>query len=388
MTFQSLNDDIAFIEAQSQGLQVQTANQKLLQTELQNLIKTVDVDPRQLGALRDGQIGSKDGLESIEAALLLLYKAMITIDPNMRSTSGNRAVESSSRFGDNELAEMRALQEKKDHYITESSMFLERTKQYMEFDFARAFMETEQSIQSKSGSTRLDATAHDLARRDLWRYSPLMLFAKEVDLISWDSLIRMYLLKAKSVYEAEIRNNIEAWKKMTRKPTGEEAELLWTSADAKEQEGLGTTARKITVKRSQTLARTLRNVSSEKASLSEKAQIGRLYPYEAFAGALEESTPLIFAEQNFIVDFFHASSTENVDFVDAVTSATPEARRGTNLMARKMVEPDRSIASKIREIMDELMKFYVPLLSEMAAWATKQWGAPGGKVTDKSGEPL
>jgi exocyst complex component 1 len=382
---QSLNDDIAYIEAQSQGLQVQTANQKLLQAELRKLIETVDVDPRQLGALRDGQLGSKDGLEQIEGALMLLYKAMITIDPNMRSTRANRAGESTSGFGDNELSDMRALQEKKERYIQESSMFLERLKQYMEFDFARAFMETEGR---RSGSTRLDVAAHDLARRGLWKYSPLMLFAKEVDLISWDSLIRMYQLRAKSAYEVEIRTNVEAWKKMTRKATGDEAELLWTSADAKEQEGIGTAARKMTVKRSQTLARSLRNASSEKGSLTEKAQIGRLYPYEAFAGAIEESTQLVFAEQNFIVDFFHASSTENIDFADAVLIAAPEARRGTNLMSRKMVEPDRAIAGKIRDIMDELMKFYVPLLSEMATWAVKQWSAPSGKVTDKSGDPL
>ena len=56
----TLNEDIAFIEAQSQGLQVQTANQKLLQTELQSLIETVDIAPQQLTALRDGQIGSKE----------------------------------------------------------------------------------------------------------------------------------------------------------------------------------------------------------------------------------------------------------------------------------------------------------------------------------------
>ncbi|KAH0544376.1 hypothetical protein FGG08_001517 [Glutinoglossum americanum] len=38
-TYQSLNEDIAFIEAQSEGLQVQTANQKLLKTEVQRLLR-------------------------------------------------------------------------------------------------------------------------------------------------------------------------------------------------------------------------------------------------------------------------------------------------------------------------------------------------------------
>ncbi|KAF2103693.1 hypothetical protein NA57DRAFT_69906 [Rhizodiscina lignyota] len=370
----SLNEDIAFIEAQSQGLQVQTANQKLLQTELQNLIQTVDIAPQQLTALKDGQIGQKEGLEAIEAALMLLYKAMITIDPNIRSTNGSRPVQT-SRFGGDDLSEMRALQEKRQHYISESTMFLDRLKQYMEFDFARVLMDTTDEIKRRSGSTGLDVAAHDIARRALWKYSPLMLFTKEIDMISWDSLIRMYQLRVRPVYQEEFKNNFDAWKRMTRKPSGDESELLWTSAD-KESEGLGTTARKLTVKRSQTLARTLRNASGDKA---DKAQIGRLYPFEAFAGALEEMAPLVFTEQNFIVDFFHANSTENLDFPDAVVIAPPDARRGTNLMARKAVEPDRTIAQKIKDIMEELMGFWPQDLNNMVQWATTVWG---------SGDPL
>lgn len=359
-------------------MQVQTANQKLLQTELQTLVETVEISPQQLTALRNGQIGSREGLESIESALLLLYKAMITIDPNIRSTNGSRSTEP-SRFGGDELADMRALQEKRDGYLTESSMFLDRLKQYMENNFGRVLMDTEDGIRRRSGSTRLDMGEHDLARQSLWKYSPLMLFTKEVDLISWDSLIRMYQLRARNVYQAEFTNNFEAWKRMTRKPTGDETELLWTSADKESSDGIGTTARKLTVKRSQTLARTLRNAAGDKSGLNDNAQIGRLYPFEAFAGALEEMAPLVFTEQNFIVDFFHATSTENIDFSDAVLFAAPDARRGTNLMSRKAVEPDRAMAQRVRDIMDELLGFWPSELNAFIQWATTTWG---------SGDPL
>jgi hypothetical protein len=37
-SIQTSNEDIAYIEQQSHGLQVQAANQKLLQTELQSLL--------------------------------------------------------------------------------------------------------------------------------------------------------------------------------------------------------------------------------------------------------------------------------------------------------------------------------------------------------------
>ena len=80
-TKQTLNDDVAYIEAQSQGLQVQTANQKLLYTELQNLIATISLDASQLEPLRRAPLGDPQGLEAIEGALLLLYRALQTIDP-------------------------------------------------------------------------------------------------------------------------------------------------------------------------------------------------------------------------------------------------------------------------------------------------------------------
>ncbi|KAH0111359.1 hypothetical protein KCU82_g24420, partial [Aureobasidium melanogenum] len=80
----TLNDDIAFIEAQSQGLQVQTANQKILHTELQKLVDTISISPRQLEPLRHGDFGNPEALMSVESSLLLLYKAMATIDPSVR----------------------------------------------------------------------------------------------------------------------------------------------------------------------------------------------------------------------------------------------------------------------------------------------------------------
>ena len=84
-----MNDDIAFIEAQSQGLQVQTANQRLLQHELQQLVETISITVDQLEVLRRAPIGKINGLVEIENALVLLYKALITIDPAF--VAGSRA---------------------------------------------------------------------------------------------------------------------------------------------------------------------------------------------------------------------------------------------------------------------------------------------------------
>ena len=60
---------------------MQTANQKLLQTELQQLVDTISITADQLEPLRRAQIGKVNGLRAIEESLVLLYKALITIDP-------------------------------------------------------------------------------------------------------------------------------------------------------------------------------------------------------------------------------------------------------------------------------------------------------------------
>ena len=66
-TTQSLSDDIAYIEAQGQGLQVQTSNQKLLMTELQDLLDTVNIKPQQLDQFTDELIFS---MRSARVAIL------------------------------------------------------------------------------------------------------------------------------------------------------------------------------------------------------------------------------------------------------------------------------------------------------------------------------
>ena len=98
-----MNEDIAYIEAQSQGLQVQAANQKLLQAELNALLKTVSISLSQLQPLKESSLESPQGLDQIERALVLLFKAMITIDPTLSSLSSSRVSEDdtsrSNKFG-------------------------------------------------------------------------------------------------------------------------------------------------------------------------------------------------------------------------------------------------------------------------------------------------
>ncbi|KAF8866847.1 hypothetical protein BDZ45DRAFT_577778 [Acephala macrosclerotiorum] len=380
----TLNDDIAYIEAQSQGLQVQAANQKLLQAELQTLLDTISISSEQLDYLRESSLESPKSIEQIETSLVMLFKAILTIDPSLgisatRSSNDGGSLSSGrpGGFGNSELGSMRVLQEKKEVYTNEITMFLRRLKPFLQVKFGAAIDETRKALEREkagqltrtAGKAKLDPRHHDLAREILWKYSPLMLFSREVDRLEWEELLKMYEMVCRPLYQDEFRDAVFAWKRIARKATGDEADLLFTSQTEKQTEGIVTTTRKLTVKRSQTLAKSLRSPLGDNGSKTtiDKAD-GRLQPYEVFSGILEEVVPIMSMEQNFIVEFFHISSLEQHDFPDAVAAAPPDARRGGDLRRPRVMDPNRDLAKLVVQCMEEVYAFFSGDMQALVDW--------------------
>lgn len=363
----TLTDDISYIEAQSHGLQVQTANQKVLHSKLQDLVDTISIDPSQLEPLHRAPISDLRGLQAIEACLVDLYRAVATIDPQALA---GRTVNNAASTEDS-LSNMRALRDRKTAYLNEVYNFLSRLRQGMDPVFGTAFSKASEAnsrINTIGKSGTLDLGPHDAARAVLWRYSPLMLFAKEVDISTWKGVMGVYLGRAHGMYVGEFKDNIASWKKAGRQSTGDEQQALFTAPE-KESDSLTSTAKKITVKRSQMLARGLMTGSFEKRAKPNKNPDAKYYPFESFGFALEDMLPLMTCEQNFVVDFFHTSTVENVDFVDAVLAVPPEERRGTSLHTRKPVDPDRTMANRILQAMDQVFGFWPAEIQGLVDWA-------------------
>ncbi|PVH89930.1 hypothetical protein DL98DRAFT_476429 [Cadophora sp. DSE1049] len=380
----TLNEDVAYIEAQSQGLQVQTANQRLLQTELKSLLDTISISGEQLSGLREASLESPRGLEQIETSLVMLFKAMLTIDPSLNTTVSRPSEDGSLRsgkpggYGNSEIGSMRVLQEKKDVYKMEIALFLRRLKPFLQVKFGAAIDETRKALEREKGSNltrsagkaKLDPRNHDLARDLLWRYSPLMLFSREVDRLEWEELMKMYEMVCRPLYQDEFRDAVFAWKRIARKPIGDEGDILFTSQIEKQAEGIATTARKLTVKRSQTLAKSLRSPIGDNASKSslDKSD-GRLQPYEVFGGVLDETIPIMSMEQNFVVEFFHVTSLEQSDFPDAVAASPPDSRRGGDLRRPRVMDPDRNLAKLVVQSMEEVFSFYANDMQALVDWS-------------------
>jgi hypothetical protein len=102
---------------------------------------------------------------------------------------------------------------------------------------------------------------------------------------------------------------------------------------------------------------------------ADKIQDGRLNQYEVFAGVLDEMFPLMFMEQNFMVDFFHVSSLEVLDFPDVVTAAPPDLRRGTDLRKPKPMDPNRDLGRKVVQSMEEVYSFFAQDMQNLIDWS-------------------
>lgn len=362
---------------------MQAANQKLLQTELKSLLETISISTNDLQSLKTGRWESD--LDQIEGSLVVLFKAMLTIDPSL-SLSAPRASEDGSLrsgkaggFGNSEIGSMRVLQEKKQIYRTESIMFLQRLRGHMSIKFPTAVDETkklleresESSLSRRGGKGKLDPKHHDPARNVLWKYNPLMLFSREIDTMEWEQLMKLYEDAFKPVYQEEFKNAIMSWKRSARKPAGDEGDILFTAQVEKQTEGLATTARKLTVKRSQTLAKSLRSPLGDNASRPnvDKTQDGRLNPYEVLGIALDDMVPLIISEQNFLVQFFHVSSLEAQDFPDAVAAAPSDIRRFGDLRKVQPMDPNRDLSRRVVNTMEDLYSFFPGEMQSLIEWS-------------------
>lgn len=361
---------MSYIEAQSQGLQVQTANQKLLQNELQNLLKTLSISTSELRPLKEASLNNPDGLKDTENALSTLYKAMLMIDAEIGQNKKRLVDASVGVYANTEIGQMRAIKEKKEEYHSAAVTFLQqRLKQFM----ALAFKTAEQKRADVMTATtrdpmKLDSAARQQFRAEVWRYNPLMLFTKEVSTSEWHALVNLYEQQSKPSYQTEFRDNNATWKKTARKTTGEEQELLFTHQEKeKEAEGITMAARKLTVRRGKTVraAAGFRLASGEKA---EKKR-GRVEPCEAFAGTLRETLNTITDEQNFVVEFFHLNSLVNVDFSDLVAAAEPERRQCPDFSVKQSHDPDRDMAKRVEHIMDDIFSFWPNDMQSMVDWA-------------------
>jgi hypothetical protein len=339
---------------------------------LQGLLKTISISSAELQPLRDASLGNPNGLREAESALSVLYKAMVTVDPDIRQNRKRLADATGDRGGigvyaDTQVGQMRAVKEKKGEYREEAQIFLQRLKQFMGMMFKaaeRKAIDISSKSRGDSDSTKADPYFHANIRQDIWLYNPLMLFAREVSEDDWVAIITLYEGQAKQTYQNEFREIQIAWKREARKQTGEEHELLFTHQDKDKEEGLTTAARKLTVRR----GRTIRAPGGLSAKVSRRAD-GKIEPYVAFAETLDETAKLVSEEQNFVAQYFHLSSKTQQDFSDLVSAKSPDERTCPDVKEISSFEADREVAKQLEQTTERIFSFWAGDIQGLADWA-------------------
>ncbi len=366
----TLREDVEYIEAQSQGLQVSTANQKLLQVELQGLLQTLNISFSDLRALHEASLDTSEGVQSTEQALCILYQAMLKIDPDIRQNKIRQADgirgdrNGVGVYADTDLGQMRAVREKKEQYQDETVMFVRRLNQFLVIAFTTAEQRTEEALEharaTSTSKSRLDSKVYDSSRHELWMYNALLLFVREVNSYEWKTLVGSYEMSIKSAYQEQFRDHVLAQKKSARSPTGEESGVLFTTPEEKTDEGLA--SRKMTIKRS----KTSKPVVGARQNLQ---QDGKMNASDLFAAVMDQQTRLVAEEQNYIVAFFHLSSQHNDDFAEIVNSnGSPAQRRLPNLRSMQSYEPDREMARIVQQSMDNIYAFWPTDMHNLIEW--------------------
>ncbi|KAF3905403.1 hypothetical protein ABW21_db0207968 [Orbilia brochopaga] len=378
----SLQDDIAYIENQSQGLQVQTANQKTLLKELELLLQTVSISPEEIETLQNSKVQA-DRLPDIESSLSIIYRAIITIDPTATSAAGNKATSGNTDVDDMTVGElgmgkMMALRDKKDKYVEDSKHFGRRLIEYMKIKYRQDMMtlvkQESNTPTGKAGSkapvtgARPKAASHMAVYQSLYKFAGLILFTHDVDKSSYLTLLKEYTVAAKEQFNEEIRNHLWGWRAIMRKPTPEDQEILFTHS---EKEPEGAAARGLGVMRSATRAKPFRSTPNDSGTKAagEKIQDGKLTGSECFAGFIDEIIPLVAAEQNFLSEFFHISSQIHT-FLEYVQSGHPDDRRPADLNRRRAPELDKHISKKLADTMSEIFGFLSPEIQSLVSLIT------------------
>ncbi|EIN14056.1 hypothetical protein PUNSTDRAFT_110196 [Punctularia strigosozonata HHB-11173 SS5] len=274
----AVSDDIAYIQSQNRGLQVQTQNQKALLAEIEQLMQTVHVNQEALTVLTNESLEKPTSIERLEEAAGELYKAL-----------------QAGRDRD-----MAATMERLDEYRTYNSQFCKRLLDYLSIMFnaqAKMLLGDTEGISQPSGRGRPDIYPHTELENYLGRYSGLLLYLKEMDESAYSRICGAYFSAASDLHSTQMKALLAAY-----------GDMIKTSDDIDDPMGTNTTPttggfRAVAgsqIRRAGTLMKS--NRENRVKDKDRPADAG-LRASEAFAYVLERIAPQIYREDEFLSDF-------------------------------------------------------------------------------------
>jgi len=208
---QEMAQEVATIDMKNQGLQTQTANQRLLIDELKNLFTSLDLPQETITVLRNESLESSHSIMRVEDAAQTLQACLL------------------QKFDEN-IQEMNAVREKQDEFKTLSANF---AKRFYDFFNQMLLYQTETCLADKSRLSRrgqLKLVGLENLEEYFSRYRGLILWLKEMEERFYNELQTSYIQSINKVYRKEIRELVDTTKTfhLQKPPHPDEIDFVFT----------------------------------------------------------------------------------------------------------------------------------------------------------------
>ena len=162
------------------------------------------------------------------------------------------------------------------------------------------------AIPSTKSTTQPAFRDHSSSYSYFYRYAAFTLFAKEVDVESYADIQRLYLSPASRTYKEDFQAFVTHLKQSGRKAISEDLEFIFSLI--KEPQSTVSAVRSATIKRTGTVAKTLRSPMLDGSSRADKEkeraeQEGKLPVSEIFDDIVSSMVLAVTREETFILDF-------------------------------------------------------------------------------------
>ncbi|KAI0801061.1 exocyst complex component Sec3-domain-containing protein [Fomes fomentarius] len=271
----AVSDDIAYIQGQGRGLQVQTQNQRALLNELEELLQTVQVDSSSLLALTQESLEQTWSIKNLETSVTVLYKALLA-----------------GRDRD-----MAATMERLDEYKKYNAQFCKRVLDYLSIVFTaqgKMLLGDDNGI-NRIARNRIVIKDHKNLETYLERYRGLLLYLKEMDESAYAKICAAYFSAASELHSTQIKSLLSGYGVLVKKaPVEDEAEgfagTTPTSNAAKAAQGM---------RRAGTIVRS----PLERRENKRDAGDGELRAADALSRVLEQLAQAIYSEEGWVAYF-------------------------------------------------------------------------------------
>lgn len=226
---------------------------------------------------------------------------------------------------------------------------------------------------AKKSKSKPSFPDHTTSYSYFYRYASFVLFAKEVNQEMYKDIQELYLSPASRSYKEDFQSYVSQWKSHGRKATADDLEFIFSMV--KEPQSTVSAVRSATIKRTGTVAKTLRSPLIDGIGRSEKdrernEQEGRLHAGQIFDEILSAIVQAVVQEQSFAMEFLHlspAASSGKGSYEDFITTGNKAAWQ-KSIDTKRPAELNKNAARDTMHVMEQLLFWLPEELSSVIEW--------------------